>query len=188
MDFEEHLASRRAALSAAEAEDEERQIEEAKRRDRGMAAMRRMTAEFSHRADAIGFLPRTVVKFRTGEWGKCFFSEVLGEGWVVTDRDPRRQSEYGQPYTRYVILRDGRWISCGSTGSSIIDKFESTEAASSKGYRFGETRPYEVHELPPGFPCKGAIGFIRPEWVTGIHSEEETQALLIDELLLAERS
>ncbi len=148
--------------------------------------MQRMADDFARQADAIGFLPRTVVELRSGEWGKCLFSGVLGEGWVVTDRDPQQRTEYGQPYTRYVILRDGRWISCGS--SSLIEGLETPEAANAKGYRSGQTRLFEVHGLPPGVVYEGAIGFFQPEWVKGIYSEEKTQALLIEELLLAERN
>ena len=80
MDFEEHLAARRSALSAADAAEESRLAEMARVEERAAAAMQRMTAEFARRADAIGFLPRTVVELRSGEWGKSFFRGSSAKG------------------------------------------------------------------------------------------------------------
>lgn len=198
--FGDRLAAQRAAAAAAQDAETVRLAELARAETEAKAAMRRLTAEFAERADAIGLHPQPVVTLRRGkhrvrtglfssqERGAVLYEETLGEGWVVTDHDPLRRSEYGEPYTQFVVLRDGRWINCVTSGASRV-AFETPEAAKKNNYRFGESRPQEVHGLPPGFPYKGAIGFIitsEVPWVRHLHSLHDTEALLIEELLRAE--
>lgn len=182
--FDERMAQQREAAATAEAAgraSREREIAAAQE------TMRRLTVDFVKQATRIGWQPSTVVTvrlrdhqvrtgpFKTATRRNYFYDEALGEGWIVTDPSPTRTSEYGTPYTRVIVLRDGRWVDCGMSRTRLI----SADIAGA------------VEELPAGLRDKELrildVSNDQTIWMTSFYRIADPEKFLIDELLRVER-
>lgn len=131
----------RAARHEAVVREMRYTVEVAREEAEAAAEMKRLTPEFITQADKLGFHPSPVV---TARWdkgsGKLTYEQTLGEGWLVTDQTASNCTEYGDPRTRFVIMREGPWVDAGWGQTSIT-----------------EAPPIRRHGFPPGFDQRPAL-------------------------------
>lgn len=198
-EFEMNLAAVRAKQQADREANELLKAQRLQEESEAEQLMRRMSVDFARRADAIGFGARRVVTFRSesrrirtgifksAEHSEDAFGEFLGEGWIVVDTDPVHHTEYGDPYTQMIVLRDGRWIDAG-IGGSHPHALESPQEARRANRPRGGSHPWVVSGLPKGFEGKDVIGCREPVvWVRRLEYVKAAEEFLIETLLRAER-
>ncbi|WP_144406370.1 hypothetical protein [Arthrobacter sp. SPG23] len=165
-----------ARRSVQEKIDDDAQAAEGWRRTAATAIerMTELSSEFSHRADAMGYQPLTIVIAGSVErireasgHSKTIhrFQELIGEGWEVSD--PDNVDDWGVSRTRFVVMREGPWINLCSGGTGMCSG--------------------EVDGLPRNVDPGRVRGFMYLQHVNSTYLPRNAEEILAKTLVRAER-
>jgi hypothetical protein len=111
--FDQQLTEARREAREADENQAREAARKAQQEEEARARMAALSKEFSQRADALGHpADHVFVTARTEEYGSEFaytFGELLGEGWLVSDRHGHEHDNEWRT-TAFLVTRQGPWL------------------------------------------------------------------------------